>query len=209
MYEIDKQPQPNSLTLYKRQHDATYDNLPSEVKAETKNALLAEQGHVCAYCMARIKFSKMRLEHWASQEGNTELQLDYNNMLACCQGNEGQDKETHTCDKKKANLVLKYSPSNSEHRINSRVYYQGDGKIRSSEQDFDSQLNTVLNLNESRLLSNRVAALEAIYEKLNSRQGTRTKQQIRAMRLEVLARNGSNKKKPYFGFLAQYLESKL
>ena len=79
MYAINKQTPPNSLTEYKRQEDATYDNLPTEVKADTKNALLDEQGHVCAYCMTRIKFSKMRLEHWASQEDNRELRLDYNN----------------------------------------------------------------------------------------------------------------------------------
>lgn len=34
--------------------NAHFDDMPSEVKAGLKNSLLAEQGHLCAYCMCRI-----------------------------------------------------------------------------------------------------------------------------------------------------------
>ena len=51
MYQINKNRAPNLLTQYKMQFDASYENLPQDVRVELKLALLEEQGYVCVYCM--------------------------------------------------------------------------------------------------------------------------------------------------------------
>lgn len=106
-------------------------------------------------------------------------------------------------------LAFWNGPSNLNHNIKSRVTYQANGKILSSDVDFNEQLESVLNLNESRLVSNRNAALEAVHNILNVRQGTRKKHEISSLLAMILARDITNKRKPFFGFLAHYLESKL
>ncbi|EII5416221.1 TIGR02646 family protein [Vibrio alginolyticus] len=210
MHEITKNSQPNSLTTYKNDPQASYDNLPQDVKADLKASLLSEQGHVCAYCMSRIKDQNMRIEHWACQNNNRNLELDYNNLLACCCGNEGKPKHTYICDKKKENKVLTYSPANTAHSINNRIIYRhGSGKVTSNDPSFDKELNDVLNLNETRLVKNRQLALKAIQEELEKKKGIRSKQDIQKLYNAVLAVNGSGQRKPFFGFLADYLSKKL
>ncbi|MFT2096931.1 retron system putative HNH endonuclease [Marinomonas sp. 2405UD66-6] len=210
MHEITKNSQPNSLTTYKNDPQASYDNLPQDVKADLKASLLSEQGHVCAYCMSRIKAQNMRIEHWACQDDNRTLELDYNNLLACCCGNEGKPKHTYTCDKKKENKVLTYSPANTAHSINNRIIYRhGSGKVTSNDFSFDKELNDILNLNETRLVKNRQHALKAIQEELEKKKGTRSKQDIRKLYNAVLAVNSRGQRKSFFGFLADYLAKKI
>ncbi|RRS09181.1 TIGR02646 family protein [Pseudoalteromonas sp. J010] len=209
MRQITKNVQPNSLTTYKNDVDAAYGNLPQMVRDDLKQSLLNEQGYVCAYCMSRIKENAMRIEHWACQDDNDELALEYSNLLACCTGNEGKDKTTYTCDKKKANDPLKFSPANPYHNINSRIFYHEGGVVKSNDKTFDQELNNILNLNETRLRQNRVFALEAVQELLNAKRGTRSKSQIQSLLDNVMAVNQKNQHKPYFGFLADYLQKKL
>lgn len=209
MYEIEKNCPPNLLTEYVKEQDATYDNLPTHTKEQLKSVLLNEQGHLCAYCMGRIKLRNMRVEHWASQSHNPNLQLDYFNLLACCDGNEGSPKDSQVCDVRKENLQLKFSPARSEHTINSRIRYSANGVISSNDEEFSKQLEEVLNLNYHRLKENRKAALNVIHEKLNSRSGKRRKTQIQSLLNRVLEFDGDSKRLPFFGFMAFYLQSKL
>ncbi|MEX6215852.1 retron system putative HNH endonuclease [Providencia hangzhouensis] len=210
MYRITKHIQPNSLTSYKNDPQARYDNLPTRVREDLKDSLLREQGYVCAYCMSRIDSQKMRIEHWACQDNNQHLELDYNNLLACCCGNEGQRKDTYTCDKKKENKALTYSPANTEHAIDCRItYIHGSGKVTSNDCNFDKELNEVLNLNETRLVKNRQHALKAVQEQLSRKKGTRSKQDIQKLHDKVLAINNNGQKMPYYSFLADYLSQKL
>lgn len=134
MYQINKSKEPDSLTVYRAPPDAEYDGPNfTPVKDAIKTALLAEQGHVCAYCMQRIGKDKMKVEHWACQAEHPDEQLSYQNMLACCEGLEGQQGKFQTCDTKKGNQPLKYSPAQPQHQINDRVNYSSDGTIGSNE----------------------------------------------------------------------------
>ncbi|HIF9164179.1 TPA: retron system putative HNH endonuclease [Photobacterium damselae] len=209
MYPINKSVQPESLRLYRLEEVATYKAMPEGVRRDLVESLLTEQGHVCAYCMKRIKAQTMRVEHWASRQDNPELQLEYSNLIACCEGNEGQPKDTYTCDKKKANETLKFSPSHTRPKINTKIDYHEGGKIKSGDPVFHTQLDTVLNLNESRLVSNRIAALKAIQSMLNTKKGIRKRSEIQKLLDRVLTRNSKNQHREYFGFLANYLEKKL
>jgi len=210
MYEVKKGKEPNSLTSYKRLPGAIYDgpNFTS-VKADIRSKLLNEQGYTCAYCMQRISIGEMKVEHWAPQDRHPNLQLTYQNLLGCCKGNEGHRINAQTCDTRKANSTLRYSPANANDRINGRIKYSGDGTIKSSEADFDLDLNRVLNLNYTRLKSNRNAAINTIQKLLNNKQGVRNKDSIKKLIIKVNGRNSENMLQPFYGVMITYLTSKL
>jgi uncharacterized protein (TIGR02646 family) len=121
MLEIEKQKEPTVLTTYRTQPDAQYDGPEfTPVKAQIRLSLLAEQGYLCAYCMQRINEKNMKVKHWACQTAHPDKQLSYRNLLACCKGNEGSSPRDQTCDTKKGDSPLTYSPANSSHKANRR-----------------------------------------------------------------------------------------
>ena len=140
---------------------------------------------------------------------NPNLELDYSNMLACCQGNQGQDPSFYICDKRKADSDLKYNPSNLRHFILTRLYYDGQGQIKSLEVDFDKQLNNVLNLNDTRLIKNRQSARRIVNERLNRNSGTRKKSTIKTLIQNLKERNDKYSFTPYYGYLIYHLENKI
>ena len=92
MILIKKKLEPYSLTEYKQTINASFDNLPSEIKDDIRKSLLKEQGYICAYCMKRIEEnSDIKIEHYEAR--NNENELAYKNLLAVCKGNEGYSKE--------------------------------------------------------------------------------------------------------------------
>ena len=88
MIYIKKGAEPKSLKEYRSQPNATYEDFRD--KDDIREALLKEQGCLCAYCMSRISKDKMKIEHWISQkseEGDGEEKaLDFHNMLGVCTG---------------------------------------------------------------------------------------------------------------------------
>lgn len=131
MILIHKSPAPPALEALKKEAEKQglsdkegYDLLRNPLKKQVREALMQEQGHLCAYCMRRIPderilqedtdLSDAYLEHWQSRSsarGTGENKgLDYQNLLAVCSGNEkapgatGRRKGRHlTCDKKRGN----------------------------------------------------------------------------------------------------------
>ena len=94
--------QPNRFLEYKRQPNASYQDLPSDVKEILKKSLLDEQQELCAYCMRKITSNDMKIEHYYSQSSEPDKQLEYSNLLAVCKGFEGKSNKQQTCDTKKA-----------------------------------------------------------------------------------------------------------
>lgn len=66
MIYIKKGAEPKSLKEYRSQPNATYEDFRD--KDDIREALLKEQGCLCAYCMGRISKDKMKIEHWISQK---------------------------------------------------------------------------------------------------------------------------------------------
>lgn len=191
MRQIDKREPPASLTSYRLSQAACYEGMPAMTKEQLRDSLLLEQGHLCGYCMSRISAETMRIEHWQPQRNNPTRRLDYGNLLATCPGGEGMPPDLQHCDVRKGDRELKYNPAEPSHQIELRVRYLGDGTIRSDDQEFDDQLNDVLNLNyqerpghsrnqpvPGRLVMNRKAAIDGVREILGSRPGRRTRRQI-------------------------------
>lgn len=59
------------------------------VKRSVRESLLEEQGYICCYCEKRINQEDSHIEHLKPKDTNniySHLTLDYNNLLASCQG---------------------------------------------------------------------------------------------------------------------------
>lgn len=173
MRTINKQQEPPELLQYRKKPDATYEDAPKEPLQE---ALLKEQGFLCAYCMQRIDMpvtgvhanTKIRIEHWQSKSEYPNLALIWTNLLGVCQGNERNKSQNQTCDVRKGNQTLSKNPANAEHRVEETIRYLGNGEIKSQDANFDSELKQRLNLNESMLLKNRKAVFDEVIEALTT-----------------------------------------
>ncbi len=214
MRAISKGQEPAALVHYRTQPGAEYDGANfSPVKNAVRAVLLQEQGSLCAYCMGRIpdRAGKMKIEHWHSQSGYPNEQLLYNNMLGCCMGNQGSAPAEQHCGTKQQDRDIKYSPANSSHHRRMQIRYTGDGRIVSDDPDFDRDLNETLNLNQSMLVRNRKAVVEAYQTALGNakRPGIRTRAFIEKLLNVWNATDNQGCLKPYCGVAVYYLEKKL
>ena len=189
---------------------AHFDDMPSEVKDSLRNSLLSEQGHLCAYCMCRIspEYSKMKIEHYKPRDPDNEL--DYRNLLEVCTGNEGEPFEHQHCDTRKRNSSLHLNPQNEAH-IN-QIYYEPDGTIYSRNSQFDSELNLILNLNDSysHLKNNRKQALDALKRKIRDKYPDKAAPaHFLQSLLDFYREPCEGRFEPYCGILFEYLQRKL
>lgn len=136
-----------------------FDRLP---KSEIRKALLAEQHHICAYCMKRIwnddeetQMVHMTIEHWFPLSQDKERALDYRNFLGVCKGGgdvAGPGRRVLCCDASKGNEAdLLVNPLDKS--MMQRIAYMKDGTIYCLPTDgldvdrINSDLNEVLCLN--------------------------------------------------------------
>lgn len=164
MRAIAKGDEPACLTAHRALEHSFYQNYQG--KDALRAALVAEQRGLCCYCMGRISADRtvMKIEHWQCQANYPHLQLQYDNLLGTCLGGHGAKPEGQTCDNRKGNQDLKWNPSTPAHGIEARIKYRSNGEIRSDDQQFDGQLDTVLNLNIAVLKNSRKGALDAVLE---------------------------------------------
>lgn len=209
---VTKQNQPSSLVGYKQQTNAKYDGANfTPIKEDIRKNLLDEQYYLCAYCMQRIYNDGLstKIEHWHCQQDYKDESLDYKNMLAVCRGNEGQPSKSQHCDTKKGSSKLKYNPSSLPCIIENTISYQRNGKIESSDKDFNGELNDILNLNIEYLTNNRAAVYESINEALSKKPDKRTKAEIQKLIDKWQSTDENNYKKEYFGVAVYLLNKKL
>lgn len=232
MIFIQKRSEPEGLRLL-RENAArrgltpkqAYKTLRNPLKQDVLDALVEEQGHLCAYCMCRIPrsdvpdFSQIKpitIEHVIPRnpdDGRDVGQgLDYNNLVAVCHGNRAPESEGHafidlTCDAHRENTELKkIDPCNA--RTLDSIEYEIDGTIKSStDTDANYDLDQTLNLNYSQLINERNAALEPLIQDINA--CLENNEQISLYIREKLAsfNNESDPKTPYVGILIWYLKS--
>lgn len=132
---------------YKQQTTLKYDGANfTPIKEDIRKNLLDEQYYLCAYCMQRIYNDRLstKIEHWHCQQDYKDESLDYKNMLAVC-GNEGNRQKANTAIRK-GSSKLKYNPSSLPCIIENTISYQRNGKIESSDKDFNGELNDIFKL---------------------------------------------------------------
>lgn len=184
------QNEPQSLRTYRDTTEgATYagyvdKDISTGEDAPLKRALLKEQGGLCAYCMGPISLEikdgkpQIEIEHYLSQEKHPTMSLQYSNLLAVCNGKSityPELEQVHHCDKTKGEKgkmngkvgLKKLSPTKKN--CEDLLTYTRDGFIRAkNEKDLDlvSDLEEVLNLNNSFLLKARRLAMDNVIELL-------------------------------------------
>lgn len=127
--------------------DASVDWGELKNREPIRESLCREQGNLCAYCMRRISADASHVEHIVPQSMCKPGQdVDYNNMLAVCDGNENAGNEKGlTCDRHRRNTPLTVNPLKPETLEN--IAYRSNGLIYSTDESIHVDLVDTLNLN--------------------------------------------------------------
>lgn len=197
-----RQPAPWLRFCKQREPEPRFDDGPKEA---LRTALLAEQGHLCCYCMNRIRdeFRGMKIEHWAPRGQHPEL--DYGNLLAACVGGDGGPRRDQHCDTAKADQPIELDPRSRE--CERRVCFTVRGEaIAADPADEGTERDLrVLNLNHPRLEAARAAVLEEVHRWAGRHGGSRTSRSFeeRIAFLETPDENG--RLKPFVGVATAWL----
>jgi uncharacterized protein (TIGR02646 family) len=175
--------EPSCLRDYRLTEGAKYQSITG-----LNEALLNEQGAICAYCMRRISIDFKRynvktyipqvgVEHIASQESYPDKQLDYRNLVAVCNGLLG---EANHCDKteeytwqgskKKGKIngkvtLEKLYPTNPD--CEKLIGYNANGLLKSVNNDEMVEEDILkLNLNDEKLKGYRRNTIDAARTRL-------------------------------------------
>lgn len=172
---------PSSLTVLRKQKDfeACYGDLRGSDKDDVVNSLRTAQHDRCAYCETSVRNnSRVRIEHFHPQSttgtgsaacsrgiGGASLDqsdLEYGNMLLCCDGHEGEPQSQTTCDVHKGSTDICDSVFNPKHQSSTRtlVRVSSDGRVHpetfpGDEESAEHIINDVLRLNDVRLTGTR------------------------------------------------------
>lgn len=159
MRKIIKGKEPKEWTEYRLTPGVDYQAIP-----ELRQSLLKEQGYICAYCMRRIPCKDKnsnedsRIDHILCQENNQDKKLNYQNMVICCPGAISNDFH---CDKSKGAKDISFSPFDDDF-ISSLSYSSKTGEIKSTNEQWNREINEILNLNNAILKANRLDVINGI-----------------------------------------------
>ena len=211
MRAIVKGREPVSLTAHRKTPPCDYENY--RAKDELRHSLVTEQRGLCCYCMKRIRpeAAAMKIEHWKCQEHYGGDELMYRNLLGACLGEQGKPARLQHCDTRKGDRDLKWNPADPTHHIDTRIRYEPNGSIRSDEEDFDSQLINVLNLNLPIVKKNRKHVLDAVLQWWKSRKariaGPVSRQELAGKRDQFVG--GDGELVPYCQVAVWWLDQRL
>ena len=220
---IRKGPEPASLAEYRKEPGASFRDCTC--KDDIRDALLQEQGHLCAYCMRPIQWVRngpgvtgeeirrrdMKIEHWYPERLLDDAgTLDYQNMLGVCKGrHEGEAEDT--CDTKKSGALITVDPRKQEHidRIRYDIVDE-EILIHSDDPDIDEDLKKRLNLNANQLPGARFAVYDEFIRKLQylKEQGMFSAETLKKIR-DYYEKPGTDGRLPaYSGLILWYFDSK-
>lgn len=164
MKYIIKNPSPAPFETWKRTNPhARYDGLIDPIKSEVRNSLKNEQHGICCYCECRL-YDDFHIEHF-KPKGLPEfvsLQLDYNNLHACCMKVPSGSSEKH-CGHKKGNTWDDLLISPLELDCESHFSYTLDGEIHETDERGKRTIQ-ILNLNCELLKASRASLLKFFQE---------------------------------------------
>lgn len=228
MVPIEKNTPPRELLAEIHAYKAENGMLPAwdevRCKPEVTASLVSEQGGLCAYCMARIRATRegsitdAHVEHIHPQSKSSHGEdIDYDNMLAVCEGKHGEGSTSWSCDRSRGNKKLTVNPL-SPQTLRS-IRYRSDGTIIAEDEAINIDLNVTLNLNgqHTGLKQNRKAVIDRLFVELQrvaKRAGRDHEDRAvkkycreRLASLSKVDKNGCYL--PYVGVLRYFLERRL
>jgi uncharacterized protein (TIGR02646 family) len=222
MLYIQKNAEPPELTTHRlqgRDYEAMTNKADANgqeivpVRKVVLDALLKEQGHLCAYCMQRITAENMQIEHRLSQKRMPEKAVVYSNFLGVC---SGKTEAILHCDKQKSAVHDSISPENwqplytnpnDKTQMNTIHYITGSGKIYATNVQIEDEINRVLNLNNNDIIKrNRYNTVIEIIQKLGRNW---TKSDIQKALKDWQSSNKKGQLRPYCGIAIAFLNKKL
>lgn len=165
MRTIEKGSEPPSLRRH-RKSGGTYGSFKDT--DEVRDRLLADQGHLCCYCMQRITKRGMKIEHWDSQSGNPESTVDWNNLLGACKGGDGEPGAIRHCDTSRGNTPLTVNPLDRTRRCEELIRYLANGEILSEDPAIQRDLHETLRLNNAALTPKRAQVYDLVFRRLKA-----------------------------------------
>ena len=137
MRHIEKNEPPEVFNEFCKTPDVCFESLSGEPKRALRRRLLEDQGYICCYCGCRIEDDEhTKIEHIKCQERYGALSLDYNNMLASCDGgeydraNRKRPRHQSHCDAKKGDDDIPVSPLDPN--VEGLITYFEDGTVKGS-----------------------------------------------------------------------------
>lgn len=206
MLQIIKNLEPDSLTVYRLTENANFSDCPPDVKIEIKKSLLENQKYICAYCMQRISLDDMKVEHFLPQSLYPKDDLNYQNLFAVCNGNEGSKPDRQTCDTKKGNSILSFSLINLD--LECLVKYRpATGEIVFP--GYYQEVNSTLNLNDSKgyMMENRKSVLRILQGKIEKKYRGRKAPESELLRI-LSGIKSEPKLSPFAGIMIWYLRDR-
>lgn len=166
MKKIQKGNVPKSFTNYCTSSTASFEDLGknhSVKKKKLKAALSKEQGHICCYCGKRLIDNLTIVEHLKPKKKFPLLQLDYQNLLASCDG--GRDERTQQqyyppcCDSAKGDNEIPITPF--QENCEMRFICDDSGEISAAVSSDMDAIDTIkiLKLNSPVLMNLRKGAI--------------------------------------------------
>lgn len=133
-------------------------------RKKLRQALIAEQGDICCYCMKRISLGNSHIEHFRPKALFPQIDLDYQNLLASCNGDGTVSFDGH-CGHKKEDWWEDNLVSPTEPEIEEMFRYSVDGNIHSVPgKPFSKAAQEMIRhmgLDSFHLVRNRRAAIES------------------------------------------------
>ncbi len=164
MKHIVKTSQPASLETWKRMNPhVSYDDLSGAIKNDVRVSLRNEQHDICCYCECRLN-DDFHIEHFRPKGLPIfkSLQLDYDNLHACCMKIPSGGAEKH-CGHKKGNTWDNALVSPLEEDCETHFSYTLDGEVHGTDERGTITIQ-ILNLNSELLKENRAALLKFFQE---------------------------------------------
>lgn len=146
-------------------NDFSSDDMDGKNRRETlRKSLIKEQGDICCYCMKRISLKNSHIEHFRPKVFFPDIDLDYQNLFASCNGDGKIFLDEH-CGHKKEDWWSEAMISPTESEIETMFRYTLDGKIHSvsgkPNANIAQEMITHMGLNSFHLQRNRREAIES------------------------------------------------
>jgi uncharacterized protein (TIGR02646 family) len=198
MLRIVKAGAPDCVRALRETPGADWGTVTGAQKAEMRAALLAEQGHLCAYCMGRIEADACTVEHWRPRSAPDTDPFAWADLLAVCDGGgAGRDRRQTHCDRHRGDAPLQDHPAHPIRDVEKSVGYDPDGTIRAADAG-------ALNLNHATLVRNRAQVVSAMLASLDRADATRLRQMLDRWGGAV-----DTRRMPYAGIVVYFLSRKL
>lgn len=224
MWRIDKGPEPPCLADRRREVKRIEDAAGSPIKDPwSRDALLRDQHHLCAYCGGRLDPSTMKIEHFVPQSADRSLILDWSNLLGACPGryrDPTTGKTVTHCDSHRTKFapgppprgLLSVHPAQTDPGHHFRVNITAKGSELGTVETLTGEAKldlAELNLNAPRLVDNRAKIIRDLRASLSATPEPKLPRLLRRRYKTATTAGTDGLLPPYAPIEAEYLLRKL